>query len=41
MAAKLARLLYRMLRLGMKYVDQGAEFCAASAGNGESVHPLR
>jgi transposase len=26
MAAKLARLLYRMLRYGMQYVDQGAEF---------------
>ena len=26
MAAKLSRLLYRMLRYGMKYVDQGAEF---------------
>jgi hypothetical protein len=25
MAAKLARLVYRMLRYGMKYVDQGAE----------------
>ena len=25
-AAKLARLLYRMLRYGMKYVDQGAAF---------------
>src|ERR1700688_4982991 len=29
MAAKLARLVYRMLRYGMKYVDQGAEFCEA------------
>jgi transposase len=26
MAAKLARLVYRMLRYGMKYVDQGVEF---------------
>ena len=25
MAAKLARLVYRMMRHGMKYVDQGAE----------------
>ncbi len=25
-AAKLARLVYRMLRYGMKYVDQGAAF---------------
>jgi transposase len=28
-AAKLARLVYRMLRYGMKYVDQGAEFYEA------------
>jgi len=26
MAAKLARLVYRMLRYGMKYVDRGAAF---------------
>ena len=26
MAAKLARLVYRMLRYGMQYVDQGAKF---------------
>jgi len=26
MAAKLARLVYRMLRYGMNYVDQGAAF---------------
>src|ERR1700694_902165 len=26
MAAKLARLVYRMLRYGMQYVDKGAEF---------------
>src|SRR6201987_5916365 len=26
MAAKLARLVYRMLRYGMQYVDQGAQF---------------
>ena len=26
MAAKLARLVYRMPRYGMKYVDQGAAF---------------
>jgi hypothetical protein len=25
MAAKLARLIYRMLRYGMEFVDQGAE----------------
>jgi hypothetical protein len=29
MAAKQARLVYRMLRYGMKYVDQGAEFYEA------------
>ena len=29
MAAKLARLVYRMLRYGMKYVDQGALFYQA------------
>ena len=29
MAAKLARLLYRMVRYGMKYVDQGAKFYEA------------
>jgi transposase len=29
MAAKLARLVYRMLRYGMKYVDQGAQFYQA------------
>lgn len=28
MAAKLARLVYRMLRYGMKYVDRGATFYA-------------
>jgi transposase len=26
MAAKLARLVYRMLRYGTKYVDRGAQF---------------
>ena len=26
MAAKLARLVYRMLRYGMQFVDRGAEF---------------
>ena len=29
MAAKLARLIYRMLRYGMKYLDQGAKFYEA------------
>ena len=26
MAAKLARLVYRMLRYGMQFIDRGAEF---------------
>jgi transposase len=29
MAAELARLVYRMMRYGMKYVDQGAQFYEA------------
>jgi hypothetical protein len=29
MAAKLARLVYRMLRYGMKYVNRGAKFYEA------------
>jgi len=29
MAAKLARLLYRMMRYGMRFVDRGAEFYEA------------
>ena len=29
MAAKLARLVYRMLRYGMQFVDKGAEFYEA------------
>ena len=29
MAAKLARLVYRMLRYGIKYVDQGAKIYEA------------
>jgi hypothetical protein len=29
MAAKLARLIYRMLRYGTEFVDQGAEACEA------------
>ena len=33
MAAKLARLVYRMLRYGMKYVDQGAKFYEAQHRN--------
>ena len=29
MAAKLARLVYRMLRYGMNYIDRGVEFYEA------------
>ena len=29
MAAKLARLAYRMLRFGMEFIDRGAEFYEA------------
>ncbi len=36
MAAKLARLLYRMLRYGMKYVDQGAKFYEAQHASDRS-----
>jgi len=53
MAAKLARLVYRMLRYGMPYVDRGAEFYQAQhrqlqikylkwkAGNGYFAADLR
>jgi hypothetical protein len=33
MAAKLARLIYRMLRYGMKYIDLGAEIYEAQYHN--------
>jgi transposase len=33
MATKLARLVYRMLRYGMKYVDQGVKFYEAQHRN--------
>jgi transposase len=33
MAAKLARLVYRMLRYGMQFVDRGAEFYEAQHRN--------
>ena len=33
MAAKLARLVYRMLRYGMQFVDRGAEFYDAQHRN--------
>src|SRR5258706_2362644 len=38
MAAKLARLVYRMLRYGMKYVDQGAEFYEAQHRKRQTSH---
>ncbi len=38
MAAKLARLLYRMLRYGMKYVDQGAKFYEAQHRRRQITH---
>jgi transposase len=41
MAAKLARLLYRMLRYGMKYVDQGAEFYEAQHRKHQVIHLKR
>jgi hypothetical protein len=37
-AARLARLVYRMLRYGMKYVDQGAEFYEAQHRNLQIKH---
>jgi transposase len=40
MAAKLARLVYRMLRYGMPYVDQGAEFYDAQHRQRE-IHALK
>ena len=41
MAAKLARLVYRMLRYGMKYVDQGAEFYEAQHRKQQVIHLKR
>ncbi len=38
MAAKLARLVYRMLRYGMKYVDQEIEFYQAKHRRLEIQH---
>jgi len=38
MAAKLARLVYRMLRYGMQYVDQGATFYEAQHRNLQIAH---
>jgi len=39
MAAKLARLIYRMLRYGVKYVNQGAEFYEAQHRKQQVIHP--
>jgi transposase len=41
MAAKLARLVYRMLRYGMKYVDQGAELYDARYRKQQVIHLKR
>jgi hypothetical protein len=41
MAAKLARLLYRMLRYGMKYVDKGAEIYEAQHRKQQVIHLKR
>lgn len=40
MAAKLARLIYRMLRYGMQFVDQGAEVYEAAHRQRE-IHYLK
>jgi transposase len=41
MAAQLARLIYRMLRYGMKYVDQGAEFYETQHRKQQVIHLKR
>src|SRR6266403_369087 len=41
MAAKLARLVYRMLRYGMKYVDQGAELYETKHRKQQVIHLKR
>jgi transposase len=41
MAAKLARLLYRMLRYGMKYVDQGADLYESQHRKQQDIHLKR
>jgi len=41
MAAKLARLIYLMLRYGTKYVDQGAEFCETQPRKQQVIHLKR
>jgi transposase len=38
MAAKLARLAYRTLRYGIKYVDQGAAFYEAQYRHLQTTH---
>ena len=41
MAAKLARLVYRMLRYGMKYVDYGAQCYEAQYRKQQLIHRKR
>ena len=41
MAAKLARLIYRMLRFGMKYADRGAELYDAQYRKQQVAHLKR
>jgi hypothetical protein len=41
MAAKLARLMYRMLRYGIKYVDQGVTFYEAQHRKQQVIHLKR
>ena len=41
MAAKLARLVYRMLRYGMKYVDRGAQCYEAQYRKQQIIHLKR
>ena len=41
MAAKLARLIYRMLRYGMKYADRGAELYDAQYRKQQVIHLRR
>src|SRR4029077_19217668 len=41
MAAKLARLVYRMLRYGMQFVDKGAEFYEAQHRKQQVIHLKR
>jgi hypothetical protein len=38
MAAKLARLVYRMLRYGMQFVDRGAKFYEAQHRQRQITH---